>query len=131
MLKSLRLGILAFLLTMISLLLSTQVAKIIPEKPPANVTREITLEKRYLNLPVKNGGPKRQMRNGIGANAWMDSAMTRAHEVWMAFLGQVLMQRWQPSQCQPQRGRLAASRIARAGHPRAQIPQALQSESAT
>ena len=61
MLKSLRLGILAFLLTMISLLLSTQVAKIIPEKPPANVTREITLEKRYLNLPVKNGGPKRQM----------------------------------------------------------------------
>ena len=33
-------------------------------KPPgllANATREITLEKRYLNLPVKNGGPKRQM----------------------------------------------------------------------
>ena len=33
-------------------------------KPPgvlANVTREITLEKSYLNLPIKNGGPKRQM----------------------------------------------------------------------
>jgi fructan beta-fructosidase len=33
-------------------------------KPPrllANATREITLEKSYLNLPVKNGGPKRQM----------------------------------------------------------------------
>ena len=27
----------------------------------ANVTREITLEKPYLNLPIKNGGPKRQM----------------------------------------------------------------------
>ena len=27
----------------------------------ANATREITLEQRYLNLPVKNGGPKRQM----------------------------------------------------------------------
>ena len=26
-----------------------------------NPTREITLEKRYLHLPVKNGGPKRQM----------------------------------------------------------------------
>jgi len=25
------------------------------------VTREIMLEKRYLNLPIKNGGPKRQM----------------------------------------------------------------------
>jgi sucrose-6-phosphate hydrolase SacC (GH32 family) len=37
-------------------------------KPPgviANVTREITLEKRYLNLPVKNGGPKRQMSVAI------------------------------------------------------------------
>jgi sucrose-6-phosphate hydrolase SacC (GH32 family) len=33
-------------------------------KPPgllANATREITLEKSYLNLPVKTGGPKRQM----------------------------------------------------------------------
>ena len=33
-------------------------------KPPgllANVTREMTLERRYLNLPIKNGGPKRQM----------------------------------------------------------------------
>ena len=33
-------------------------------KPPsvlANVTREIMLEKPYLNLPIKNGGPKRQM----------------------------------------------------------------------
>ncbi len=27
----------------------------------ANVTRDITLEKPYLNLPIKNGGPKRQM----------------------------------------------------------------------
>jgi sucrose-6-phosphate hydrolase SacC (GH32 family) len=27
----------------------------------ANATREITLEKSYLNLPVKTGGPKRQM----------------------------------------------------------------------
>ena len=37
-------------------------------KPPgvlANVTREITLEKRYLNLPVKHGGPKRQMSVAI------------------------------------------------------------------
>jgi sucrose-6-phosphate hydrolase SacC (GH32 family) len=33
-------------------------------KPPgllANATREFTLEKSYLNLPVKTGGPKRQM----------------------------------------------------------------------
>jgi sucrose-6-phosphate hydrolase SacC (GH32 family) len=33
-------------------------------KPPgllANAVREINLEKSYLNLPVKNGGPKRQM----------------------------------------------------------------------
>ena len=33
-------------------------------KPPGvltNPTREVTLEMRYLNLPVKNGGPKRQM----------------------------------------------------------------------
>ncbi len=33
-------------------------------KPPgllANATREVPINKRYLNLPVKNGGPKRQM----------------------------------------------------------------------
>jgi fructan beta-fructosidase len=32
-----------------------------PHKVSADATREITLKKKYLNLPIKNGGPKRQM----------------------------------------------------------------------
>jgi fructan beta-fructosidase len=60
-------------------------------KPPgllANVTREITLQKRYLNLPVKNGGPKRQMRVSVDDQPPRDFEieLADAEPDWWAFM---------------------------------------------
>jgi len=60
-------------------------------KPPgilANVTREITLEKPYLNLPVKNGGPKRQMSVLVDGEAprQFEIELADAEPDWWAFM---------------------------------------------
>ena len=60
-------------------------------KPPgmlANVTREITLEKRYINLPVKNGGPKRVMTVAIEGQAprHFDIELADGEPDWWAFM---------------------------------------------
>lgn len=50
-------------------------------KPPGmlvNAAREIVLERRYLNLPVKNGGPKRQM------SVLVDGQPARSFEIELA-----------------------------------------------
>jgi fructan beta-fructosidase len=60
-------------------------------KPPgllANATREITLEKRYLNLPIKNGRPARKMRvlvEGEPAREF-DIELADAEPDWWAFM---------------------------------------------
>ena len=60
-------------------------------KPPgilANATRELTLEKRYLNLPVKNGGPKRQMSVRVEGQPPRDFEIELADAApdWWAFM---------------------------------------------
>jgi fructan beta-fructosidase len=60
-------------------------------KPPGlltNVTRELRLEQRYLNLPVKNGGPKRQMRVAIEGQPARDFEieLADAEPDWWAFM---------------------------------------------
>jgi fructan beta-fructosidase len=60
-------------------------------KPPqllANVTREIALEKRYLNLPVKNGAPMRQMSFLVEGQPSrnFDMELANAEPVWWAFM---------------------------------------------
>jgi fructan beta-fructosidase len=54
----------------------------------ANVTREITLEKRCLNLPVKNGGPKRQMSVLVDGQAprHFEIELADAEPDWWAFM---------------------------------------------
>ena len=61
------------------------------QKPPAllaNATRELTLEKQYLNLPVKNGGPKRQMHVLVDGQPPRDFEieLADAEPDWWAFL---------------------------------------------
>jgi len=60
-------------------------------QPPglvANASREITIEKRYLNLPVKNGGPKRQMRVLVAGQPSRDFEieLADAQPDWWAFM---------------------------------------------
>lgn len=60
-------------------------------KPPglvADVVREVILEKRYLNLPVKNGGPKRQMRVSIEGQPPrnFEIELADAEPDWWAFI---------------------------------------------
>lgn len=60
-------------------------------KPPqllANVTREITLEKRYLNLPIKNGAPKRRMSFLVDGQPprEFDIELADAAPDWWAFM---------------------------------------------
>jgi fructan beta-fructosidase len=53
-------------------------------KPPGlvvNASRDITIEHRYLNLPVKNGGPKRRM------SVLIDSQAPREFEIELADAG--------------------------------------------
>ncbi len=54
----------------------------------ANVTREITLEKPYLNLPIKNGGPKRQMTVAIAGEPprHFEIELADAQPDWWAFM---------------------------------------------
>lgn len=60
-------------------------------KPPGfvvNATREIVLEKPYLNLPVKTGGPKRQMSVVIGGlpPRSFEIELADAEPDWWAFM---------------------------------------------
>lgn len=54
----------------------------------ANVSRQIKLEKRYLNLPVKNGGPKRRMSVAIEGQPPrdFDIELADAQPDWWAFM---------------------------------------------
>ncbi len=61
------------------------------QKPPGlltNATRQITLEKAYLNLPVKNGGPKRQMSVSIEGQPprTFEIELTDGEPDWWAYL---------------------------------------------
>jgi fructan beta-fructosidase len=60
-------------------------------KPPGllvNARREIRVEKRYLNLPVKNGGPKRRMSAAIEGEPVRDFEIELADAApdWWAFM---------------------------------------------
>ena len=60
-------------------------------KPPGvlvHAAREVTLQQRYLNLPVKNGGPKRQMRVEIEGQPARDFEIELAdgEPDWWAFM---------------------------------------------
>jgi fructan beta-fructosidase len=60
-------------------------------KPPGlrvNATREVTLQEPYLNLPVKNGGPKRQMSVLIDGQPPRDFEieLADAEPDWWAFM---------------------------------------------
>jgi len=60
-------------------------------RPPGllrNPSRELTLEKRYLNLPIKNGGPKRRMtvRVGGGPTREFDIELADGTPDWWAFM---------------------------------------------
>jgi len=60
-------------------------------KPPlllAGATREITLERRFLNLPVKTGGPKRQMSVAIEGQPprSFEIELADAQPDWWAFM---------------------------------------------
>ncbi|MBI5387929.1 MAG: GH32 C-terminal domain-containing protein [Verrucomicrobia bacterium] len=54
----------------------------------ANVTREITVAKRYLHLPVKTGAPKRQMTFSIGGKVEreFEIELADAEPDWWAFM---------------------------------------------
>ena len=53
-----------------------------------NATREVTLEKRYLNLPVKNGAPQRRMRLLVQGQPLreFDIELADAEPDWWAFM---------------------------------------------
>jgi sucrose-6-phosphate hydrolase SacC (GH32 family) len=59
-----------------------------PPGPRINATRAILLEKRYLNFPVKNGGPKRQMNVAIEGQPArrFEIELADAEPDWWAFI---------------------------------------------
>ena len=59
-----------------------------PPLPRTNVTREIPIDKRYLNIPIKNGGPKRIVTMAVDGQSIVTNEMELADEEpdWWAFV---------------------------------------------
>ncbi|HEX3313708.1 MAG TPA: glycoside hydrolase family 32 protein, partial [Gemmataceae bacterium] len=59
-----------------------------PALPRTNVVREIAVDKRYLNIPIKNGAPKRIVTMAVDGQTIVTNEMELADEVpdWWAFV---------------------------------------------